>query len=500
VETVNVTARAERLAVLFICLLGAIHVFTYCAAFPFFSVADEQVHFDLAVRYSHADIPRTLTPPCPEALPFIAIYGTPEYLWPPATQPDGKIPPPPWKLPMTQVRDQLISKEAAYQDKFKNHEAASPPLYYALAGGWWKLGHLIKLDGAQLLYWLRFLNIPLIVLLILVGWYTARAIFPERLFIRLCVASLIACLPQAAFYAINNDVLTPLTFGLAFLLLFRIWNTPNPSPKLCFFTGLAIAAAYLTKNTNVPLVAAAAVFLGLRFFSWVWNDKLPKSPVPFALLLVTAALPVAAWMIWCQINFGDLTGSNAKIHFLGWTVKPVSQWMHHPIFTGSGLWFFVKQNLATFWQGETLWQRQPLGIPGVDSTYAILSLGIIGLALAGWLLRPSPFTTQQRPAIGFAFLCVIAAFAFFALLSVRYDFHDYFHPSTSHPYFVSGRLMLGMLIPFFLLFACGLDRLMAHFHNITKFTLLIALLGFMIGSEITIDAPIFSNDYNWFHL
>jgi hypothetical protein len=60
--------------------------------------------------------------------------------------------------------------------------------------------------------------------------------------------------------------------------------------------------------------------------------------------------------------------------------------------------------------------------------------------------------------------------------------------------------MLGMLIPFLLLFACGLDRLMCRFQSSTKFAVLLALLAFMLVSEITIDSPVFANPYNWFHL
>ena len=60
--------------------------------------------------------------------------------------------------------------------------------------------------------------------------------------------------------------------------------------------------------------------------------------------------------------------------------------------------------------------------------------------------------------------------------------------------------MLGMLIPFLLLFACGLDRLMKSFQNSMKFFVLVALLAFMLVSEITIDWQIFPNEYNWFHL
>ncbi|HUC83634.1 MAG TPA: DUF2142 domain-containing protein, partial [Candidatus Acidoferrales bacterium] len=410
--------KSERTAVVLWCLLGAIHVFVFSAAFPFFSVVDEQVHFDLAVRYSRGEVPRALTPPSDEALPFIAIYGTPEYLWPPATQPGGTNLPPPWKQPLPSVRARLLATEAAYRAKFQNHEAASPPLYYALAGAWWRLGRLLKLDGGQLLYWLRFLNVPLVAALVWLGWRAARDIFPENAFIQLAVPALIAFLPQTTLYAINNDVLAPLTFGAAFLLVIKCWAAESLSPRLAAATGLALAATFLTKTSNLPLLAAAGVLLAAKILALRRSDDLRESLGPLLILALTAALPMAAWMAWCRMNFGDFTGAHLKIQFLGWTYKPFTSWFHHPLFSASGFWFFLRRNLATFWQGEMLWHRQPLGLPGVDLTYVVLSLGALAVTLAAWVSRPSPFTTSQRPALGLAFLCVLASFAFFALLSV----------------------------------------------------------------------------------
>ena len=114
--------------------------------------------------------------------------------------------------------ENLIAKQDIWREKVKNHEASQPPLYYSVAGAWWRLGKLLGFDGGQLLYWLRFLNIPLIGALVWLAWLTARKVFPDNLFVRVAVPALIAFLPQTTFYAINNDILSPLTFGAAFLL------------------------------------------------------------------------------------------------------------------------------------------------------------------------------------------------------------------------------------------------------------------------------------------
>jgi len=490
----------ERKFVLLLCLLAAAHVFVFSAAFPFFNVVDEQDHLDLVMRYSRGDLPRALVPPCDDALPYIAIFGTTEYLWAPESQPGGHFATPPWKLPMAEVQAKLLGREVTWKTTVKNHEASQPPLYYAAAGLWWRFWEHCGFVDGPLLYLARFFNVLAILPLVWLGWFAARKIFPENLFIRVAVPALIAFLPQTMFYAINNDIFSPLTFGLVFVLLLIFWDAENLSPRLAAALGLALAATFLTKISNLPLLAVAGIFLSFKIAGLLRQQKLRVSSPPLLVLLLCAALPMAAWMVWCKINFGDFTGSNLKIQFLGWTHKPFAEWFHHPIFSAHGFWFFVKRNLATFWQGEFLWRRQPLAIPAVDSAYVVLTLGALAFTLAALLRRPPPFITAQRAAVGFSFACLAASFAFFALLSLKYDFQDCFYPSRAQPFFVSGRLMLGMLIPFLILFACGLDRLMNRFQNSTKFLVLLALLAFMLASELTIDWPIFPNEYNWFHL
>ena len=495
----GISRTRERTIIGLLCLLAAVHVFVFSAAFPFFNNVDEQIHFDLAVKWSQGHVVGALGPVSAEAVRYIVLYGSPEYLGLPTNSPDGQFAPPPWKQPLEKVRPALIARTAAWR-AVTNYETSQPPLYYALAGLWWRVGELCGFHDGHLLYWVRFLNVVFVVALVCLGFVAARIIFPENMLLQFGVPALLAFMPQTAFYSIQNDVLSPLCFGAAFILLVRWLQAELPDVRLGIFTGLALAATFLTKISNAPLLAVSVLAVLLKIWRLFRTEKLRTARPALWSFAVCAGLPVALWLAWCKINFGDFTGSEAKIKFLGWTHKPFAAWWHHPIFTLHGFWVFLSGNLATLWQGEFLWHRQPLAIPGVDTVYAGLSIGLVALALVALLQRPAVTTTPQWRALMFAFGCCVAAIAFFGWLSIIYDFQDCFYPSRAHPYFTSGRLLLGALIPFLLLFLFGLDQVMVRFSNSAKFFMLTGLILFMLISEVTVDWPVFANPYNWFHL
>ena len=480
--------------------VAALHVFMFSAAFPFFSVVDEQAHFDLAVHYANAQPPRTLAKTSEEALPYLVYFNCSEFLNTPASQVNGHFAPPPWTVPPEVSAPRMAYFTKFWRETAQNHESSQPPIYYVIAGGFWRFGQFLGLPDPWRMYALRFLNALFLVALVWLGHRVARTIFPENQFVQVAVPAFVALFPQRVFYSINNDVLAPFTFGLAF---FMVWKTclANPlTPRLALGTGLALAAAFLTKISVLPLLAVAAVFLGGKALVTMRQTGREKSIPPLLLLFCAASLPMAAWMFWCQTNFGDFTGSAGKIHFLGWTNKPFVEWFSHPIFSASGFWFFVKGNLATFWQGEMLWHREPLAWPGLDVGYTLLTAALLFALLWFWWRRPATFSAPQRVALWFSFACVMAMFAFFALLSVKYDFHDCFYPSREKPFFVSGRLMLGMLIPFLLLLTAGLDQVLGKFSMRVKLSVLVALLALMLAMEFAVNWPVFSNEYNWYHL
>ena len=491
----------EQQWLLFLCLVAALRVFIFSATFPFFNVVDEQVHFDMVVRYSHGDIPRSMDPPCAEALHYIAIYHTPEYLWPPSHFPGGKIPPPPWMLPVNVTAQYLLDTESLWKEKVKNQEAAQPPLYYTLASLWWRLGQSGGLDGGTLLYWLRFLNICFLIALIWIGHAAARTVFPENGFLRLGVPAVLAFIPQTAFYAIQNDVLSPLCFGLAFILIVKFLRAEIPDTRLGVFTGLALAATYLAKVSNAPLLAVSAAAVAVKVFQLARAGKIRPAAPAVLLLALCAGLPAAAWMAWCRHHFGDLTGTEMKIQFLGWTHKSFHEWWPHPIFTPHGCWLFFSDLISTFWQGELLWDRKPLAIPAVGLVYVISTIVFLGIAGFNLLTTDQAGGKPQRQALGFALAGFVAAVVFLGFLSITYDFHACFRPSRDFPYFTSGRMMLGVLVPFLLLYLYGLDRALVRMRAGRLRPLVLgAMILFMLISEITVDWPIFPNPYNWFHM
>jgi hypothetical protein len=493
----KVEAVRERRIVLLLCLVAAVHVFVFSAAFPFFNNVDESAHFDLVVKYSLGEVPRGLEAYSPESCTYLGVYASGEYWLMRDRIAPGKILLAPWKQPGETARTALENNITLWQTR-SNYEVSMPPLYYAIGGLWWDIGQWVGLEKEALLYWLRFLNVLLVAFMVGLGYFTARLVFPGKIFLRLSVPALIAFLPQSAFYSVGNDILSPVCFGLVFVCLLQWLHADDPPWHLGAATGLAFAATYLAKTTNIPLlmVALTVIMLGaLRGFSS--RERMRIQLPPLLAFFGCMAPPIIVWTIWCKLHFGDFTGSSLKSNFFGWTVKPLADWPNHPIFSVAGIWTYLSGAMATFWQGEIVWFFQRMTLPAVGTVYTVLSLGLVGVTVVK-LFSPST-SASERKALWLSFACFTAILAFFAVMSVAYDFHDCVFPSRDHPYFDAGRLLLGSLIPFLLLFVYGLDGTLARLGNTTKFIVLGVLLLLMLFFEIVADRPVFSSQFNWYH-
>jgi hypothetical protein len=274
-----------------------------------------------------------------------------------------------------------------------------------------------------------------------------------------------------------------------------------PGVLLGAATGLSLAAAFLTKLSNAPLLAVSGIFIVLKMCRLARTGTLHRSISAFIVLFFCAALPAAAWLAWTKIAFGDFTGSAAKLRFITWTPKPFHEWWHHPIFTPSGFWTFVSQLAWTLWEGSLHWHGNLLALPAVNAVYVILTLSVLIFALLNLLTRSKSVTEFQRRALWFGFFCLVAGAGFLAWLSIIYDFGICPDPSREHPYFAEGRLILGAMIPGLMLYLYGLNYLLQDVKNgWAKPVTVGAIILFMLISEIATDSTVFSSQYNWYHL
>ena len=490
--------RSERILVLLFCLAAAFRVFIFAAAFPFFSNGDEELHFDLIVQYSAGRLPRTFDVLKSESLSFIGLYGSPEFLQTPDQFPGARFPQPLWKQTTAEAAPIVEATKSVFRTEI-NWESSQPPLYYILAGLWWGFGQFIGLKGIESLYWIRFLNSLLIAILVWIGYAVARMVEPEQLGLRLGVPLLLAFMPQDVFYVMSNDVLSPICFGVVLLCIIRWFQARSPSLLVGGLTGVAISATYLTKLSNLPLVAVAFAALTIRLLSGTAR-QLVVALRPLILMIVCAGIPIASWIIWSKSHFGDISGSTTTIALLGWVRKPFTAWWHHPIFSGQGLWTFWSELIARFWRGELMWQNHELSSYPADEFYTISSLLCLGAAMIGiyrkWGL--SELRQQLFVLITFSF---IAALLFFVLLSIQFDFGNCIYPSRAHPYFTSGRLISGTLIPFSLLYAYGVAYLLRGLRNVVLPLIVIAIVVMVATvSEIIVNREVFTSEHNWFHL
>ncbi len=473
-------------------------VLVFSAAFPFFNNVDERRHFDLVIKYAAGHLPEGTELISPATLPYLSHYASPEFLSAPEDFDDGYYGPM-WRHSPEEVASTITKIEEIWS-RTPNQESSQSPLYYLASAVWFHIGQWIGLKNGSALYWVRFLNVIFVATLVWLAYAAARMIFPDQVAFRLGIPLLIAAMPQDAFYGISNDVLSPICFGFAFVCLIQWFSEEQPRVSLGTATGLSIAATYLTKLSNLPLMLVAIGAVLWWCIARARLGKLRGAMPALGALAVCAATPILGWVIWMKTHFGDFTGSTSKAQLLGWTSKPFSEWWSHPIFTAPGMWTFVSELIVSFWRGEFMWHARTIAFPGMDLFYILSSLGLTSVAVIS-LLRPGGDISgeAQRRVLWIATTCVMATIVFLGVLSLQFDFGRCVNPSRERPYFFQGRLMLGALIPFATLYVYGLNRLLR-----ARSGLVLGAVGAIAivisASDFLANGVAFTSAYNWFHM
>lgn len=474
-------------------VLAAIRVFVFAAAFPVFSQVDEDLHFDLVLRYARGQIPRTFDLIAPETLKWVVPYASPEFLQDPQQWPEHVFPPPLWKQSGPEA-DAIAAETRAEWSKEINLECSQPPLYYSVAALWWKVGQMVGITGISAVYWLRFLNTAFVAILVWLGYATASSMGISNVIFRIGVPFVVAFFPQDILYVINNDALSSVCGALVFLCAMRVLTANSISLSLAAITGLAIAASYLTKVSNTPLAGLALVVVVAKII-WQHRSQSRHAAAAICTLCLTAFLPIALWITWVRTNFGDFTGDGGKAAVIGWTAKPFSLWWDHPIFSPHGFWTFWSDLALRFWKGEFMWHGAQIAWPLGNIYYPILTLIILGLAA----IRLFRKNGAERAALGLALVSFLASVGFLMLISIKFDFGHCVYPSRAFPYLTAGRLIIGELVPFAVLFVYGIVGLLEPLGRKLTVAVLILLMSLPAVSQVVLYRPVFASEHNWFH-
>jgi hypothetical protein len=169
-------------------------------------------------------------------------------------------------------------------------------------------------------YSLRVLSALGLLFLVAGSYFLCARVFSERRVLRLGVPLLLACFPQDFFFSVSPDAWAP-ALGMGGLALLCRWRFATPAERswgLSVSLGLAMAALFLTKFSNLPVVLVALFVVGRQAFRG--RDERSALLHAVAVALV-AALPVALWLGRNLAVFGTLTGTAGKIEALTWTPR-----------------------------------------------------------------------------------------------------------------------------------------------------------------------------------
>jgi hypothetical protein len=490
--------KREELIILLIIALAALRIFLFNAAFPFFNNVDEQLHFDMAYKYAKGDLPKkgnaTFSPGSAE---LIALYETKEYTHRQEQFRAGRFPPPLWTFPHAK-ESHYYKTRVSFWDHYENREAWHFPLPYMIEGLWFNTGEVLGMKGGYLLYWLRFLNIPVFVLLVWLSWITAKGFFPDQPLMRIGLPLILAFFPQDIFYAITNDTFSALFCGLAFFLLIQLYFRE----KSFFYhaiAGLSVAAAFLSKASNIAIPVLLILIAILKIKKLLAQKEFRKYLSKLLVLLLFAGVPVLAVFLRNKLILGDFLGTAEALKITGWTKKSFFELWNHPIFTLNGLSYFLSGLTKTFWRGEFVWHGERMAYRWADFLY-LFTTGLF-LSLSFYSLFSKKGESKKHFVLLTSFIVLFVSVLFLAFLSIRFDFGDFYSPSRKSPYFSQGRLISGATVPFLILYINGLKVLFAkagrYFHPIFIVLIIVILISV---SEISLTLPVFKSQFNWFHL
>ncbi len=498
------SARRPSRPMVALAVFAALRILIFTAAFPLSNNTDERFHLMTIQMFAQGQIPGKELPRInPEFARTFLLYWSPEYNHSPENLKRSDVVGPLYGLP-PQVQNSALNQNFYAKQLNQwlarpNYEAQSAPLYYLVAAVWYKIGAGLGMRDWGLDYWLRFLNPIAYGLLVWLSYKFCLEVYSKNSFLCIAVPALIAVFPQDVFFGMNRDVFSAPTAAAVFLCLVKALDSKPHQVRWLLLGSFLSGLAFLNSVSNWVLFGA----LGATLWQWVQSSpetRHRKIWVVSASALAAGVLPFL-WMLRNDLVLGDLTGGKAKAHELTWTVKSLGHMFPHPLFSLHGLAYFLVNLTRSFWQGEYTWHAAQMRSASAGRFYLFSSAAFVALFAINLVARRKTISSLQK-FVGFQALFLVASSVLFlAAISLPFDFHECAYPSRLYPFFVSGRIISGTLLPFVLIYASGLEWVTNHIRKwIPPVAVLACLMLFITGSEIRVRSVVFSSPYNFFAL
>lgn len=498
-----VRRHADRIA-LALAVFAAFRILIFAVAFPLSNNTDERFHLMTIQMYAAGELPGKQLPLIdPGFARTFLLYWSPEYGRSPEYLERNGVPGPLYGR-SPQVQSSVLSRDFYVRQLDQwlarpNYEAQSAPFYYVVAAAWYRLGAALGLRDWGLDYWLRFLNPIAYGLLVWLSYKFCRTVYPKNPFLCAAVPALLAVFPQDVFFGMNRDVFSASMSAAVFLVLIKAIDGRSRQAQFLLLGSLLTGLAFVTSVSNCVLFGLLAAAL------WLWMSR--SQETRYRKIAVAGASGFAAgifpflWMLRNYLVMGDLTGGKAKASELTWTIKPLGEMLHHPLFSLHGLAYFLLNLIRSFWQGEYTWHGAPIRSAVADRFYIISSVVLMAVFAINVVWRRRSIPWLQRLAGFQALFLVAGSVLFLAAISLPFDFHACAYPSRLYPYFVSGRIISGALLPFALIYAGGLELVANRIRKwVPPVAVLACLMLFITVSEVRVRSVVFPSPYNFFAL
>ena len=372
-----------------------------------------------------------------------------------------------WKLRyQNQLTSQHFAPELLGDLNTLQYEDHQPPLYYLLASVVFRLtnGSLIAL---------RLFSVLISLGVVLSAYGVGRVMYPERPWIALSTAALVAFLPQhvAMMASVNNDGLAEVVIGVTLLATICYLLDDSARPRIRpWHLGILVGIGLLTKVSTLFLAGVVPLAILLKWWMENKNGVGARRILPvqtllarLALFLIPALLLGSIWWLRNLNVYGwpdflglgrhnlvvaDQLRTADKIAAIGW-----SAYLREAFWT----------TFNSFW-GQFGWMAVPMPQWIYRAVQLLLLVVISGLVIEVAILRKtskdvvvgrgeppvrpyvsdtiSPLTRRSAwLVLGVTLALALAAFVYYNTEFVQYQ----------------GRYLFPGLIPFALLMALGVD-------------------------------------------